>query len=712
MTAEATRRVRHVLTILLLVLCACRGEESPPAKLRSLATHSGRPIEARLTGFDWPAARLQRATHASLLDPARLELAGAASTVIQSQLNDSSPRARHESGAAYLLIDRGRDAIDALESAVRQSPNDAAYWSDLAAARYTLAVSETRPHELPQALADADHALRLDPKLHDALFNRALIIEALGISEAARRAWQRYAAADPSSHWSTEALHHLGDLRVVTTRDEFQHRLAAATRALPDNAALIALACNFPQEARTWSEGPLLAQWADAFRKGDTKTAVQTLTVVRTFGTALAEFNHVRSVADIVATIDHADAGKTKMLAEAHAIYRDARLLYRERRIAGAQKKLEEARTLFLPTGSPMTLITDYYLASCLYDSNHIAEAERALEALAARFDAKRYPGLAAELKWEQTVCHGAAGEWDAAISTATESRKIFGALGETVNQGEMDLLLASHLNQASQPAAAWKARTAAFRVLSHAGSTDRIRNSLISSIYAESAQGNFEAAVSLAAIAMDDLLAARQPVGICVAEAARAQALVSLGQLDAARQSIERARRAAATVPDLSLQRRTLAALDVAEGIVRRDTPSVSLRFLEAAITFYKSSNGKTWLPKLYLERGRTYAAAGNDAAALADFETGLGEVNAERSSITDTDVRGTFYDTASGLFSEKISLLLRRSQPALAFEFCDSARGRSVYEQLGSHAAAPESVTSSRHVQNALPSRTALLE
>ncbi|MEA2339285.1 MAG: hypothetical protein QOE82_3292, partial [Thermoanaerobaculia bacterium] len=173
-----------VVLCALASLSACKRQESPAERLLALAPHSARPIDARLTGFDWQEARVQRGPSTSLLDPSRLELAGAASTVIQSLTNDSSARARHEAGAAYLLIERDRDAIDALESAVRQSPKTAAYWSDLAAARYTLAVSEKRPHELPQALADADHALRLHPSLPDALFNRALIIESLGITEA------------------------------------------------------------------------------------------------------------------------------------------------------------------------------------------------------------------------------------------------------------------------------------------------------------------------------------------------------------------------------------------------------------------------------------------------------------------------------------------------------------------------------------------------
>jgi len=707
-----SRRFRTAVAIIALAsLYACRRTESPTERLLALAPLC-RPIEARLTGFDFPAARLQRATHGNLLDPARLDLAGAASTVIQSQLNDSSARARHESGAAYLLIDRDRDAIDALESAVRQSPNNAAYWSDLAAARYTLAVNEKRPHELPQALAGADHALRLDPKLHDALFNRALIIEALGISEAARRAWQRYAAADPSSHWSTEAMHHLGDLRVVTTRDEFQNRLTLATRVLPNTAPLIALARNYPQEARTWSEGPLLAKWADAFHKSDTKTATETLAVVRTFGAALAEFNHVRSVADIVATIDHATPADTKTLADAHAIYRDGRILYSKRRIAEAQSKLQEARDLFARAGSPMVLISDYYLANCLYDSNHVDEGARALDQLAARFDPNRYPGLAAEIKWERTLCFGSVGAWASAIRTAGESRKIFDALGEQDNRAQMDLLLASHFNRASQPAAAWKARTAAFAVLSRSGAADVIRNSLNSAVYAEAAHGKTEAALALTTIAIDDLRSLPQPIGLSLAEAARAEALASLGDDIQARGAVSKARLTAKAIPDSDLRQRTVAAIDTAEAVVTRNgAPGFSLRLLDGVIKFYTEHKDNLWLPKAYLERARTRIRANDDAGALTDLGSGIRELDAQRSSLRQKDVRATFYDTAPELFSETIALHLRSGDIERAFEASDAARARSVYEQLSGNLQSPLNVTISQ-IQHALPANAALIE
>jgi len=705
---------KAVITLLLAAMFACRREPSATEKLLALAPNSARPIEARLTGFDWPPMRLQRAAHASLLDPARLELAGAAGAVIQSLLNDSSARARHEAGAAYLLIERDRDAIEALQSAVQQSPNDASAWNDLAAARYTLAVTEKRPHELPQALADADHALRLNPKLPDALFNRALIIEALGVTEAARRSWQRYVAVDPSTHWSTEALNHLGNLRVVTTRDEFQQQLSLATDALRagNHAPMVALARNYPQEARTWSEGPLLTTWADSLHKGDVKKASETISVARELGAALAEFNHVQSVSDVVAAIDRADVPHIQLLADAHALYRDGRVLYSKRSIAEAEDRLRRSRDLFNRAGSPMAIIANYYLANCIYDNGHPADAIRAFDKVAASFDATRYPGLAGEIGWEQTLCHASEGEWDAAIRTASEARKIFTRLGEIQNRAEMDLLLATSFNHASQPAAAWRARIAAFSVLSYANSTDRLRNSLITAVNAEIAQGHLEAALALSGLALDDLQQMRQPIGVSLAEAGRAEVLSKLGNSFAAHDAIERARKSATTIPGAELRRRVSAAVDVAEGVVEREArPGMSVQLLDAAVAYYTSGRRAAWLPNAYLERGRTYVRIGNDGAALADFEAGIRQLDLQRSSISDSDVRGTFYDTTPELFSEAIALLLRQGNTSSAFEFSDGARARSLYEQLGSRLDTPPRV-SMKQLEESLPPNTVVAE
>src|SRR5262249_42982781 len=135
---------RFAAVTLVAVLAGCRGD-SPAAKMRAIAPRSGRTVEARLTGFAWSAMRVQRGTPE--LDPAQLELAGAAGAVIEKMPNS------RDAGIGYLLIDRGADAVEALQAAVEQSPDDAHVWSDLAAARYTLAVRTDKPYLLPGALA-------------------------------------------------------------------------------------------------------------------------------------------------------------------------------------------------------------------------------------------------------------------------------------------------------------------------------------------------------------------------------------------------------------------------------------------------------------------------------------------------------------------------------------------------------------------------------
>ncbi|HXA19718.1 MAG TPA: CHAT domain-containing protein [Thermoanaerobaculia bacterium] len=717
LTAASARVARTILAVFLVIaLPACRKQESASDHLRELAPRSARPIEARLTGFDWQAMQLQRATPAGLLDPARLDLAGAAGTVIQSDLNNPSAYARHESGAAYLLIERDRDAIDALESAVLQSPGEAAYWSDLAAARYTHAVREKRPHELPQALADADHALRIEPALPDALFNRALIVEALGITEAARRAWQRYADVDPSTHWTGEAMNHLGRLGVVRTRDEFQRQLDLASLALRDgdHGPIAALARNHPQEARTWSEGPLLGNWADAVRAGKTNAASDLLSVIREMGSALGQFNHDESISDAVAAVDRvaADPARVRALADAQAIYRDGRLLYRERRIADAQKKFQEAEKRLAGGGSPTSLMAAYYLAGCLFDSDQPVQATVALDRLAARFDHDRYPGLLAGIGWNRSLCHAGDGEWSAAIRTAGESRRIFAGLGETENRGEMDLLIASCLNRAAQPAAAWKARVAAFQVLSRAGSDDRIRNSLNTAMNVETEQGNVDQVLSLAHLALDDLRQLKLPSAVCVAEAYRAEALAKSGDTSGARVAVKQARATAKKVPDVAMRRRTSVSLDIVEAVVeRRANFRLSLRLLDDAVAFSTSEGLSGELPRAYLERGRTRVSGGDDSAALADFEAGLAAVEKQRSSISDRSLRGTFYDSEPALFSETIGLLLRHGDQARAFEYSDRARARSMYEQLG-RTTILDMATTAEQLRGALPPGTVLVE
>ncbi|HJQ40909.1 MAG TPA: zf-HC2 domain-containing protein, partial [Thermoanaerobaculia bacterium] len=323
--------------------------QDPIARLIASAPPDHRLLEPRLARFPW--ARLQAPSRGvSVPDPADLKLTGTAGKVLEKTLDSTDAKARHASGLAYLLIGRANDGVEALETAARDS-KDWQPWNDLAAARYAAAANDKRPSQLPQALADADHAIRLSPNAAEAHFNRALIIEAMGLQQAARDAWQRYLALDPSSEWSNEAREHLRRL---------QPQSSSFDPKFLDTMPADALVRQFPKDARRGAEGILLANWADAEAAHEETRAAALLARVRAIGDALTRFNSECLLADTVAAIERADPAARAALAGAHRTYRDARLDTNNHRPGAAEKQFRSAAASFARAGSPMADLASY----------------------------------------------------------------------------------------------------------------------------------------------------------------------------------------------------------------------------------------------------------------------------------------------------------------------------------------------------------------
>jgi len=120
---------------------------------------------------------------------------GAAAETMQLRGNDA--KTHHARGVARLLANDAKTGVIELSEAANAEPTNASYWNDLAAAQIVA-------RDPKAALSSADRSLSLDPTLKDALFNRGLALDALGQRADARRAYDRYLAADPASPWALE----------------------------------------------------------------------------------------------------------------------------------------------------------------------------------------------------------------------------------------------------------------------------------------------------------------------------------------------------------------------------------------------------------------------------------------------------------------------------------------------------------------------------
>lgn len=640
-------------------------EQSPVAILLDAAPRGHRIVEPRLAGFPW--ARLQAPQRGSVApDPANLKLGGAAGTVLEQTAGQTSPASRHGTGLANLFIGRSSDAIAALEQATRGS-GTASAWNDLAAARYVAAITDERAAQLPLALAAADQALRLEPRLAEALFNRALILERMELRDQARAAWQKYLAVDSASGWALEAREHMRRLDERSEQSDFPAALQRASLDPP--RAIDELVRTYPRDARAWAEGPLLAEWADAERAGDHPKANERLALVRNLAAALVRISGEGFAADAVAAIERSSGDARGALVDGHRLFRAARIDYSRRRPAHDQ--FRAAEMLFRRGGSPMADLASYYAASTLLDSNEGAAAHDALRAIASRLPG-RHRALAAQVRWELALCASIAGDWGTTLREADAASATFTALGEQTNVAAVDGIAAYALERMGATDLAWSRRIRAIAALR--GDAQRIRRASIVHGAALGLEATDRTAAAEAVV--DLLLDERDNPNVnlrTIAFTDRARLAGHTGNAALARSSLDRARSTAARLEDAGLRDMAVARIDLGEAmLLGRTDPRAALPAFDRVIAWFTARAGAL-LPDAYLQRARAHKAAGDARAAASDYAAALEEVGRQRRSARDGDVYIAFADTAGQIAEESIELHLARGDVTAALDVAE---------------------------------------
>lgn len=652
-TARRTWWIAAAAAVLVIAgLAAIRGWRNEPsiAKLVDLAPRSARLIEPRLSGgFDWAEYRGPMRASGAVSDETRLRLGGAAADAIAHANKDSSADAQHVAGVAILLADDPVKAIERLRLAGERAPENARIASDLAAARYAAALALDRPSLYPEALDDADRALRLDARLPEALFNRALILERLGLTQEARRAWERYLAVDPSSKWAGEA------------------RRRAAKRSAAQGPLRF-------QKMRTWAEAETLGQWAEATLRGDDTEAASLLAEARTTGDALASATGERLLRDAVASIDRAGVEHRTTLARAHQTYRRGRMAYARQRLEDAERDLRDAADAFAEGDSPMRDVALYFAASARFDRHDVRSARESLEALVRGADAHRgYFALQAQTRWELALCRMYENDWVSARALLADAESLFVRLGETANLAFVRALLATTLISIGRPEEAWATRIRAFEQLSIEQRDVRLLVALGGAARMEQRAGRQNAARALLRVNVEEARAAGN--AYYLTDALVRSALIA--NRDDARVLVREARAHSAKIEDPSLRERALADAQFAEGVsLVRDDPKHAIDALGSAIRYYDEKL-PAFVAEPRLHRARALSRLGRSGDAMRDLESGIAAIERQPLRLPGEVVASAVLDAGESLFEDAIRSCLDRGDPQRAFAYAERARG-----------------------------------
>jgi len=656
-----------------------REQRSPMTRLIELASVSARPVEARLSGgFPWASYRGPMRADNGETDPQRMHLIGTAGDIVAAADRDKSAEAQQAAGVALLVIDQPLPAIERLRAAVQASPNDAAAWSDLAAAQYSAALRMNRPSLLPEALVSADRALRLEARNAEALFNRALVLERIGLLQEARAAWKRYLEIDSTSRWAVEARERLSKLDGSSSSS---------------NA----------QKLRTFAEAETLARWAEAFQRGDAATAERELSTARDAGDSLVRTSGESLLREAVRAIDESSARAT--LAEAHLTYRRGRIAYSKRQLEPALADLTRAAALF--GHSPMALVARYYAASVRFDRNEVAAARTELQELLREADAHpQFIALGAQVRWELALPLIVDADWSGALPLLEQSRAAFAKLDERNHLGFLESLLADSLFSLGHLDEAWAARSRAFALLSADGGGDRLPVSITAAARLEVRNGKLANARALLDAAHDAGVTAKDAAIGADLLVHSALVNVAMNEGDEANRTLREAAAIVERIADPTARELARTHLDFAGGaVLLKSDPARAKAMLTRAIDGYRAGDRMMLLPECYLLRSRASSHAGEADAAAADLESGIEVL--ERSRIRTGAVVGTgVLNAGVALFEDAVRLSADRGDLERAFTYAERSRAQLMFDD-----SAPR--VSVRDLQQALAnSDTAVLE
>lgn len=619
-----------------------------------------RPVSGRLVGF--PYVRNSGDRGADTLDKERLRLRSTAADIHADRVHGKSADDQHVAGIAALLADDADEAVARLRTATTLAPDNARYWSDLAAA-YTALGDRGDPQQYADGLAAADHALRIEPALLEALFNRARLLDAMHLRIDAAAAYRKYLAHDSTSEWAAEARERQRVLTRPSRADLWEHerpKLEAA--ALRNDAGEVHRIVNaFREESRLYGELIYLGGWGQSKIDGQDAVAQDKLRIARAIGGALQEVNGeslLIEAAERAATVDGADAQE---LAQAHARYLDARRLYKDRRVTDALSMFEAAGAAFQKCRSPMALLATIYRAQSLNDADHSIEGRELLRSVLAA--PARYQAAHAQAYWMLASSYGNHALFRDQYEAHKQALEIYKRLGEPDNLSRQHSALAALAAFGNDRAEAWRERITAFDAISDS-QVEETRQAVLSlAARTEAIAGNWPVAHAFLTV----MLRCCGNGSVRLAQHAvlwRAVAAHKLGNDTWARADVEEARRRTVAIRDPGLRHLAEYDLTFADAVITRAVdPGHALALLDRLVEIDRIRSSIDLQPQIELERGRALEALGRRTEAIAALQKA-----GVMSRASGRDGSGDPFVEARRTIDHELADLLDRQGPAAA--------------------------------------------
>ncbi len=359
------------------------------------AFSSERPIDSRISGFEYAAKRDNRGGEEKELESTELEFAK--SLILKQALENPDAANLHTLGRFYLAQKEFSKAVEQFVRAEQLDPKNAEIMNDLAV---TYLEQSKRSSDLGEkfelsakALTKIEAALRIRPESQELYFNRALTLEATPLPKQAAEAWRDYLKHDNSSKWAEEARSRLQRLEKENSKETGAADLERqVVTALNDNkqALVIDLISNNRELIR---EKYLPQRLAFSYVDGDDSQKKAALKALTSLSRIEREKFADSFSGDLASYYENVPRARLPGLKLAQQKIRQGYQNCLKGDFESALSDFESARSLFLEAGNTIEAdtIAAMFIAYCLHTKANTGEALRYFKIAESTSSSKSY---------------------------------------------------------------------------------------------------------------------------------------------------------------------------------------------------------------------------------------------------------------------------------------------------------------------------------
>jgi len=618
------------------------------ALVKASVNAPSRPVEARLSGgFPYrPYAGPQRG---DVAQAAQWSLFEPAEKILREAAEHPTPANLHALGVAYLCVGERKRAAETLDRAVRDATREAdvqraiervsdpSLLTDLAAAHLAVDREQGDVTHALTALAAANRATLINANCHEAMFNRALALETLGLRSDAAAAWKSYALRDRASSWAREASRRSDAIEAASPR--WSRESAALAAARVPEAVL-----RDSQRARTYAEGELLSEWGSRVLAHDAAGAAAAFAKAQQIAALLSRITSDRMLEDEIASI--ARAPDPAAHARAHVAYTAAVKAFRATANDASRHALLDAAVGLERLQSPLAIRARMFAATIDTYSGRNGQALAETTALFARLgpNATRYPSAAGEIRWVGGLAAFKIGDYELALDHYRAARSAFIQNQDCANLAGIAALTAECLRTIGYVDEAWQEVVHAADLSSSYASTQRRYLILAECTRLATENGYLGVARYFADRTRAAARASNDPALECDALVARAELGRKLDDDADALRAADAAERLAPSVTADGVRKSILCRTAIEKGaaLAKRDARA-ALTALSTAEALAVSIELAPLGPEIHLLKSEAFRAMHRNAEVLAELRSGL-DVYRRVAPTTNATDRATF--------------------------------------------------------------------